>query len=129
MDKLQKSQKNLDHQESVLAKQHIVQVGKADESEQTELARQFIKDSTLLKLNLLNQFNACTPEIKNIIALKKEFLKISATKNTHFICNSSLENEYRTYISDTDKQIKDMEISFERNSLNLMYEYICLKES
>ncbi|AMW78694.1 hypothetical protein AMD27_07220 [Acinetobacter sp. TGL-Y2] len=115
---------HLDDQETVLAKQHIVQVGKAEESEQNELARKFIKDSIALKLNILNKFNAYTPELKDIIEQKKEYLKIGEIRNTHFTSNPSLENEYRTYIDETEKQIKEMEISLERNSLRLMFDSI-----
>lgn len=121
--------KHIDDQETVLAKQHVVKVSQANEFEQTELARKFIKDTTALKLDILNKFNACTPELKNIIERKKGYLKIGGIKNTHFISNPSLENEYRTYMSETDEQIKEMEISFERNSLKLMCEYMCIKES
>lgn len=115
---------HLDDQETLLAKQHIIQVGKVDESEQNELARKFIKDCTLFKIDILNQFSAFTPELKNILERKKEYLKIGAMKNTHFISNPSLENEYRTYIDETEKKIKDLEISLERNSLRLMFDSI-----
>lgn len=121
--------KHLDNQETILAKQHIIQVGKTDESEQNELARKFIRDCTLLKIDILNQFSAFTPELKNIIERKKEYVKVGAMKNTHLISNPSLENEYRTYITQADEQIKEMEISFERNSLKLMCEYMCIRES
>lgn len=113
---------HLDDQETRLAKQHIVQVGKADESEQNELARKFIKDCALLKVDILNQLSAFTPELKNIIERKKEYVKIGAMKNTHFISNPILKNEYRTYIDETEKQIKDMEIFLERHSLRLMFD-------
>lgn len=125
----QSLKKHLDNQETVLAKQHIVQVCNAEESEQNKLAIKFIKDTTALKLNILNKFNAYTPELKNIIEQKKGYLKIGGIKNTHFISNPSLENEYRTYMSETDEQIKEMEISFERNSLKLMCEYMCITQS
>ena len=120
---------HLDDQETRLAKQHIIQVGKADESEQNQLARKFIKDCALLKIDILNQLSAFTPELKDIIERKKEYVKIGAMKNTHLISNPSLENEYTTYITQADGQIKEMEISFERHALKLMYEYMHVKNA
>lgn len=116
--------KHLDDQETILAKEHVVQISKTDESEQNLLATKFINDSTTLKLDILNTFNAYTPEMRDIIEHQKNYLKIKEIKNKNLIINPLIENEYRTYTYETEDQIKKMENSFEHNSLKLMFDSI-----
>ena len=114
----------IDDQESRLAKQHIIELTEAHESKHTELTKKFIKNGTTLKLDILNQFNALTPEIKDIIDIQKKQYRAIENKNLNLTISPSLETEYRKYHQDTEKQIQALESQLEHDIHQRMLDWL-----